>query len=570
MMSKMLNLLSLTHLIHGKTLPNIEKASLGYNIIYGNPHTTGTADRGWFNSIFNLSVFTDGTTITLYNNTYNVPNGMTITGESTCDMTQSYSALSGANSYSSSLQESVDFDVKVWKAAFQGSEDYQKVARETSSSQTAYTSSCAKCGAYEVQLNAPYGIPPFTENFMEAVTNMPLSYDQATQDYFLNFLDKYFGTHYLLRIFMGGIYGQLSEFNANSFSSFSSSNLSISMSASYSTLFASASVSAMTNIQKQQAQDFKQSTMEQHIFQVGGDLPSDGSPITWQKSLFNEPMPMWFQLDNIYNIINSYNFPTVDPNVIAQKSSALHDATLDYCNQLANTSLKIQCDGYPNDPPLPVTSIFGGIYSYMDCEDSSVQSANRWINPYTGSYNCPVGFTTKQIGEFVGYPISKQCGMVYQYLCINMSAPKLIDPMKQFGGIYQYNTANTPKCCDNPLIPAGIDTYCPDGFKSYQISQIATVYTGNWTNYVWGSQFWCYNTSVALVDSIIGGFYQVGSSKGNLYVNNQYTLTTTCPQGFKPFQIGSVCADNFNYGNVCNSTMAAQIYVCLSNIYSYA
>ena len=67
---------------------------------------------------------------------------------------------------------------------------------------------------------------------------------------------------------MGGIFGTLSSMDSFSYSTFSSSNLKIDESASYSTIGASAAQSSMTDSEKQQASDFDSVTKSKQIFNV--------------------------------------------------------------------------------------------------------------------------------------------------------------------------------------------------------------------------------------------------------------------------------------------------------------
>eukprot|EP01084_Bolivina_argentea_P155178 270435_1 len=191
-------------------VPAIEYISRGYNIMFGNPHTTGNVDIGISNEIFDLTNCSNGKTY----NGYSIPNGVSILPSPTCTQSFTYNEISGVNSYSSSLQESASFDVKAFGAAFSASTDYQEVHYSTTVTKSVYTSSYTQCACYYASLNLPFDLPSFTTNFVKEIEYMPLEYapnNKSNLQYFYNFFTKYFGTHYITGITMGGIFGTLSS-----------------------------------------------------------------------------------------------------------------------------------------------------------------------------------------------------------------------------------------------------------------------------------------------------------------------------------------------------------------------
>eukprot|EP01084_Bolivina_argentea_P193422 331838_1 len=522
--------LSVVAIYSQTTLPNINYISYGYNIIKGNPHTTANSDIGWLHPLFSIHNFSDNN---VWNN-FIVPNGINVISASTCDGTSSYSSITGTNSYTSSLDESVSVSGGYAGAKFSASTDYQNVYKQTTSNHLVYASAYYKCAVYTASLNFPFDIPSFTANFYDEVDVMPVQYDpnnETTVSYFYKFIDEYFGTHYVKKITMGGIFGQLSNMNSYNYSKYTSSDLTISVSASYSALGASAAASSMTNTSKQEANSFDSVTNHQSVFNIGGNIPSDGNWAEWQKTLISSPMPTYFELDTISNLITSQYFPDIEQ--IGLKQSALQSAISAYCSLFAlyNPSLSIPCNGSAPDPALPLSSIFGGIYV-------SIADANQPPNPYTKEFNCKYGF--EPIESAVIHP-AKSGGSAFFpiYTCINTTQNKH-DNMNYFGGMFMNYT-------DPNKVPYFVPNYftggysCPQGFTTQRISEFSTYY--------------CYNASTPYSSSIIGGFY-AASSDSRCIINNQYTKTGSCPYGFTAYLIASFFCWNPN---------TSKLYICLSN-----
>ena len=367
-------------------VPGIQYISRGYNIMFGNPHTTGNVDKGISLPIWDLSNVSNGQTY----NGYSVPNGVTKpVPASTCTQDFTFNAVSGANSFSKSLSSSTSFDVKIFKAAFSASADYQTVYTQTSKNKMVVTSSYTQCAVYSASLKLPNTPPTFDENFYLEIEQMPNEYNNKNESnlqFFYDFFTKYFGTHYISQITMGGIFGTLSSMESFSYSTFSSSNLDIKTSASYSTIGASAAASSMNDKQKNESADFNSITKSQEIFNIGGNLPASGDWSLWQSQLEAKPMPIYYALQPIPGLLKSQYFPKIKD--ISKKQSALQSALNDYCSILAknNSFGVIDCNGYPPDPAIPGESIVKGFYT------SNIDNEPK--NPYTNGIKLSVSEST--------------------------------------------------------------------------------------------------------------------------------------------------------------------------------
>eukprot|EP00484_Ammonia_sp_Unknown_P030303 CAMPEP_0197034130 /NCGR_PEP_ID=MMETSP1384-20130603/12325_1 /TAXON_ID=29189 /ORGANISM="Ammonia sp." /LENGTH=579 /DNA_ID=CAMNT_0042464015 /DNA_START=91 /DNA_END=1830 /DNA_ORIENTATION=+ len=541
----------------GDAVPGINYLSRGYNIFFGNPHTTGNVDEGLAEAIFDLT--------NVSKNTYDghsVPYGVSIVGASSCVEEFTYNAVTGANSYSKSLTSDTSFEAKGFGAAFSASVDYQSVYKTTSEKKTMYTSTNTKCSNYAANLNLPYDLPAFTSNFYSTVENMPNNYNasnSANKQWFFNFFTKYFGTHYITKITMGGIFGTLSEMETFSYSSYSSSNLEISTSASYSCLSYSAGVSSMNSDQKTEASYFNNITIDNEIYNIGGNLPDDTNQETlwseWQSSLAAHPAPIYYAWEVIPNLLTKQYFPKIGS--IESKQHALQSALDEYCSELAadKTYGTIECSGYPPDPSVPGKSIIQGAYSdNLDDEPG---------NPYAnGGHSCNEGYKAIQYGSgWSGY--NGHDDNFKQFYCVNETMNKH-DELDYFGGLYE-NCATD----DFTNVECNIGNYfmdgkceCPSGYKAQQMSdswtssfQSSCWHDGGWTAvFVW----MCYNPNVHLSNTIIGGSYA-----GPSQIPNQYTGTYSCPSGFTAYKISTQC--DYSTDGDCHETQST--YICLSNIY---
>eukprot|EP01084_Bolivina_argentea_P263806 446643_1 len=538
-------------------VPGIEYISHGYNIFFGNPHTTGNVDSGIAGSIFDLSNISNGRTY----NGYFIPNGVSVLGASTCVQEFTYNAVTGVNSYSSTLTESAKVDMKVFNAPFSASTEYQKVYNETTTTSSTYTSTYTQCACYSAQLQAPYALPEFGENFIGAVKNMPLFYnnsDAANLQYFYDFFTKYFGTHYITQITMGGIFGTLSSMDSFSYSKYSSSNLDIKTSAKFSVLKVSGAASSMTKEQTQQADDFNSILISQSIFNIGGDLPTNNSAAAWQQSLSIKPMPTYYAFDTIPHLLTTLNFPN-DEN-IKSKQSALQSALDDYCRLLStnDTFGKIECSGYPPDPSIPGMSIIKGFYGS--------NANNEPSNPYTSGYNCNEGYTPILAGNFLS-----PSGEYNAFYCVNTTMNKH-DALNYFGGFYEICrwTSDHKYACQHENYFTG-DCSCPVGYTQ-QLSGTGMSEKHSpscMSNSAGGSDaylYLCYNASVPLSKSIMGGVYGVSNNKGACGDDNKinpYTNTHSCPVGFSPYLFQFTCC--YEDGG-CPTRYSW--YICLNNIYA--
>ena len=145
-------------------VPGLDYISRGYNIMFGNPHTTGNVDEGISGVIFDLMNVSNGET---YKN-YTVPNGVSVLSSPTCTEKFTFNTVTGTNSYFSSLTQDTSFDTKAFGAAFSASADYQSVYEHTTTEKSVFTSTYTQCSCYAASLNLPYDLPSFSKSFVSS------------------------------------------------------------------------------------------------------------------------------------------------------------------------------------------------------------------------------------------------------------------------------------------------------------------------------------------------------------------------------------------------------------------
>ena len=167
------------------------------------------------------------------------------------------------------------------------------------------------------------------------------------------------------------------------------------------------------------------------------------------------------------------------------------------------------------------------------------------------------------------------------FYCINKTEHGT-DALGYFGGIYEMcTTLNFTQgvCARSNHFTESCS--CPIGYSSVPVSygwsgDINYNLTCPWNyydTYVFVQTFMCYNESVPLTETIIGGMftnntiYNTSSGIGTKCLKqgivNSYTKTTKCPDGFDAYHIAQGTCD-WDEGH----PSITDAYVCLNNVYN--
>ena len=184
-------------------MPNIGYLFRGYNILKGNPLAPGKSfDPGFRQMIFDATYERDRYTA---DRRYKIPDNVDITRKKACKSEFSSETVMTLSDYQNSLMAKASVEgsgrIKVVKAAFSASTEYNRVRQTIESNTKSIIKSEACCTVYEGLMNT--GTPPrLSENFIASVRAL-----LETRDYG-DFLDS-FGTHFIESVDMGARFGIL-------------------------------------------------------------------------------------------------------------------------------------------------------------------------------------------------------------------------------------------------------------------------------------------------------------------------------------------------------------------------
>jgi hypothetical protein len=104
------------------TLSNIDYLFTGYNVFYGNPHSTDTFDPGFANNKIFQATYTQEALSA--DQRYLVPDFVDVKQETQCDIQYTSTTITGETSLTNSLTEDVSFELSGFGASFKASTSY--------------------------------------------------------------------------------------------------------------------------------------------------------------------------------------------------------------------------------------------------------------------------------------------------------------------------------------------------------------------------------------------------------------------------------------------------------------
>jgi len=477
--STMLAFLFISLVVALPTFPNIGWLGLGYDLMYGNPHAWGIVDPGFRGVVFNMSLYQGATTP---DGRYQIPFGTAVQQEEACSLsfTGGATTFTGSYSYQNSLKVTASVQGgfgPFGSAAFSANADYQTVDSATSTTTSVFTSASAQCSVYKASLSMPFQPPPLDDNFLLTIANASLNFNpQDPNDFYYNFIG-YFGTHVSYVIHMGGSFGRVSQFSGSQWSSLQntliSSGFSVSVASAFDAMIASGST--LSQSQEQIAQAFSSQTIQQSEFSVGARPPSNGSVNEWISQALINPMPLWYTLIPLHELLTPQFFPQ-DQNIgIKQKN--LFNAMNNYCPMLLGQGAVKTCSA-----PTPNN------YTYTTVLQFTPVSPDGWLSQL-GTYTLPglitawSGLSSAQpqtltiIGDHL--PVTSGAWSIYYFLL--------------YGDTYTFDTfyLNLDTIDDSDLIVniAGVNSggnsiSCSTGVQVQMNSAPALIYCagGNWAD----------------------------------------------------------------------------------------
>ena len=203
--------------------PNVKYVGYAYNAITGNPNADGRfVDPGWntHHSMFEMDTTVDDSHSCMSN--YTCPSGVNAVYALDCSETAITHIIQGANHYHELLTESLSLSTN-YSATFSASSTFQNVLKntESKSNQNVFVSSLYKCAVFQYKLTSNITL---TQTFINDIANLPASYG-GNEDKFYDFLTNKYGTHYVNKMDMGCLNGQISQMSSFQYSKFAGSNL---------------------------------------------------------------------------------------------------------------------------------------------------------------------------------------------------------------------------------------------------------------------------------------------------------------------------------------------------------
>ena len=341
--------------------PNIGYIGSTYDIFHGNPLSTKGLDPGF--SLRNLYKFTylDGSTTADFR--YSLPDHVQAKPSQTCSFEFSSETIDDTASYFNSLKLNVGTDFKFFGASFSANADYKEVHESSSSAHSTYVSSHCTCESYIT--NVEYHTATLNPAFVKAVHELPSQPDEFND--YIDFL-RYWGTHAITSLTMGGRYGIRSSVSKLDYATMASTGLDIKASAGYSGLL-SINTEAYGGVEKDQAEQFENSRKDYELYQIGGKPPLSSDPNSteaWVMTVSDNPLPLSYSMIPLKFFFTSDYFPS--DHDISIKQAILENATTDYCLslELADSSF-CTSDGPKSSPKIGVT--FSKSYTDLTCSD---------------------------------------------------------------------------------------------------------------------------------------------------------------------------------------------------------
>jgi hypothetical protein len=282
-------------------MPNINYATRGYNIFYGNPMPSQAGVDPGFDrragAIFEVTYTEGREPVTTGTGSYQVPDGMTAYKNEGCYLAFKSSSMFTTSEFKDNLKSAVGGDVNRFGAAFEASVDFHDFQTKTSNSSLKVMFSMAECSAYTIVTNA-YVMPNYTADFRTALSSLPESYGDG-EEYF-DLLDS-FGTHMLSQVVMGARYGFMWELEERNWSNIVDAGVNTKVAAS-----AEAEVKAGGNLtfdfQRTAQEAFAKNSVSFGMTTLGSKPTkccSQDDEVAWTSQTILEPMPIKYNLKTI-------------------------------------------------------------------------------------------------------------------------------------------------------------------------------------------------------------------------------------------------------------------------------
>lgn len=303
---------------------NIDYLGCGYDVISGDPQSTGRLDPGIKESVIKITY--NNNTVT-GDHRFFVPDGTTALNRLSCSYNSEVTQVTTSQELSKSKQLDVKVGVNWEKVSFSASLDTKKTVTTITNKQSKYTFAKGLCIIYRATIGIWSGFPfEVSDNFKGMVIN-GLADNLDDDDLYFQFLDL-FGTHVIVSMDAGAKTVIQSEFTKEAWSKTTETSRAIGADAS----FAGFTGSFKTEEQRKNAASFDQerTSYENHVI---GALPTDtsGDFSQWAAKTSDDPVPVKYTLMQISDLLTKQYFPQV-PQIYAIKTK-LDGILKRYCSE---------------------------------------------------------------------------------------------------------------------------------------------------------------------------------------------------------------------------------------------
>lgn len=281
---------------------NIDFLTLGYDVLQAFPLTQSGLDPGFKTTrIFNL----DSTLHTTADKRFIIPEGTSVVKQLSCQLSFASQQISSESELQDQLKMGGSISGEGWGAAFRASFEYQKLSKEFKSSNDLHVISSGECQVYKAWLNH-HQPPNLTASFIADVKQMLLPYALTNGspefESEMNFI-KIYGTHFIHTLTMGAKFSMIKNVQAQKRQTYGSTSESLEAAASYSGIV-SASAEFTYAHQSEAAEAFERQVSSTKTSTIGSRPPVDGDANTWAQQTIDDPMPLYYNLTNITDLLD--------------------------------------------------------------------------------------------------------------------------------------------------------------------------------------------------------------------------------------------------------------------------
>ena len=290
-----------------KTLPNLNWALRGYNILEGNPLFTETdGDQGFKSPIFQ-ETYEDRTKRFLpyrsrFAPQFKKPNGIHIYNKDICTIDFDSVAISNEKKYHDSLSVKAGASLNLGPLipfSFTANAEYQEKTERMTKKSSLFVSSSNECVKYEIAIDE-YDPPKFSYGFKNAIIGLNTDNSSKSLEKFL----YNFGTHFINKANMGARFGIESEFTSAARSKLEKEDFDFKLAVGLKFQI-DLGINVDVGKKKEIEEKFEKYNVKTRRIKVGTPIPEKGKEREWANKVIRNPYPISYNLEPIENLFDA-------------------------------------------------------------------------------------------------------------------------------------------------------------------------------------------------------------------------------------------------------------------------